>query len=173
MLRRRLRRRVALLVILCVAAGFGTEPGSSERIRLRTLAGEEVVIDPELPGDPLVIHFWASWCPSCVEELPHLDQLVLGACDGRVRVVAVNLVEGAESVARTVRERGLSLEVARDPDGQVFRQLAGGSMPANYIRSPSGVSRSEGPMSKAGWTKLLQELGCQPESEHAPATAPE
>ena len=140
--------------------GLAAVAFASHQVTLVTLDGEEIVIDPDRAGDPLVVHFWATWCPACVDELPQLDRLVRERCSGRVRVIAVNLAESEEVIARSVREWDLSLEVARDPDGGVFRQLAGGSTPANYVRSPDGVSRSEGAMTMGEWAELLGRLGC-------------
>ena len=169
---RRTRTGLLLLAVLGAAACSASNADSPEEITLRSLSGTEFSFEPEEPGEPMVIHFWASWCPSCVEELPHLDRLVRDRCKGRVQVLAVNLVESSEAVSRVVRERGLSLEVVRDPDGALFRLLAGGSMPANYFRTPDGVSRSEGPMSAAAWSELLDKMGCRGPASSPRASAP-
>lgn len=168
-----MRARALLLAVLCAAAWTASDAGPPEELTLRTLSGSEVTLEPGQPGDPLIIHFWASWCPSCLAELPALDRLARDTCDGRVRILAVNLVESSETVSRVVRERGLSLEIARDPDGALFRLLAGGSMPANYIRTPEGVSRSEGPMSEKDWVRVLGEAGCREPADSPPEPAPD
>lgn len=37
-----------------------------------TPAGDRLMM-PSLQGRPLLINFWATWCPPCIEELPLLD----------------------------------------------------------------------------------------------------
>lgn len=43
-------------------------------LKLRDMNGIEVNL-ADLKGKPLLINFWATWCPPCLEEIPHLVQL--------------------------------------------------------------------------------------------------
>lgn len=59
------------------AAGATTQPlGPAESqlwsLSLDTPTGEKLAMQ-SLRGKPLMINFWATWCPPCVEELPLLD----------------------------------------------------------------------------------------------------
>jgi len=52
---------------------FGHEPGFFEQ-SFPNLAGQDVSI-AQYANRALVVNFWASWCPPCVEEMPDLDRL--------------------------------------------------------------------------------------------------
>jgi thiol-disulfide isomerase/thioredoxin len=62
----------------------------------------------EFDGAPLVINFWATWCPPCVRELPLLDRW--NEQEG-LRVVAIALETDRQPVLDFVRAQGLRLPV--------------------------------------------------------------
>lgn len=62
----------------------------------RTLAGEERRLSAQR-GRPMLVHFWATWCPPCREELPGLLAL---AAAGEIAVLAVSLDPEWEPVRR-------------------------------------------------------------------------
>ena len=81
-----MRRRVALasgVAAVAVAAGIGSalwrqRAGRSAQsalwpMRFDTPEGGQLALAP-LRGQPLLLNFWATWCPPCVVELPLLDQ---------------------------------------------------------------------------------------------------
>ena len=52
----------------------------------------------DLKGEIYLLDFWASWCSPCVEKFPRLQEIDK-ECDGRVKVIAVN-VDTEENAAR-------------------------------------------------------------------------
>lgn len=52
-----------------------------------------------LRGRPLVVNFWATWCPPCVAEMPELDRLAqtLGTAGGQVLGIAVDKAEAVQA----------------------------------------------------------------------------
>jgi thiol-disulfide isomerase/thioredoxin len=109
-------------------------------------------------GPALVVHFWASWCPECAEELPVLEA-VAARCAGSVRVRPVNVGEPLAAAEAFRTRHGLRLPLLRDPDGKLFRRFASG-LPANLIWTREGRRVATGPYERAEWEALLAELGC-------------
>jgi thiol-disulfide isomerase/thioredoxin len=123
-------------------------------------AGGEAVSLALLPGErALLVHFWATWCPDCDEELPVLERAARACAGGPVRVVTVNVGDSAEDAARFRDARGLALPWLRDPGGRVWRDLARG-LPANLTWTPEARRVELGPRDAAAWERALAELGC-------------
>jgi len=54
-------------------AAEGAEPVDLWSLRFPRPEGGELVM-AELRGQPLLINFWATWCPPCIKELPEFDR---------------------------------------------------------------------------------------------------
>jgi thiol-disulfide isomerase/thioredoxin len=60
----------------------------------QTLDGKALTL-ADFAGKPVIVFFWASWCPHCRNELPVLERLQAAAGKERMRVIAVNVEERA------------------------------------------------------------------------------
>ncbi len=144
----------AVLLLL----GIALHAAAEEEIRLFDASGSEVIVRPE--GDEtLLLHFWATWCPSCVDDLASLGELA-GRCGERVRVLAVDAGDGAEVVDAFVRRHAVRLPVLRDPEGDAFRALGGHALPTNLYWTRETRERDAGPKSSEEWEARLAALGC-------------
>jgi cytochrome c biogenesis protein CcmG, thiol:disulfide interchange protein DsbE len=112
-------KRFAPLAILTVALALGCNTGSHPP-RIGNAAPEFTITDSQhtvsldqLRGKPVVLNFWATWCPPCVEELPSLLQLHKELGD-RVTILAVS--EDADDAAykEFLQQHGVDLLTVRD-----------------------------------------------------------
>ena len=157
-------RRVATL--LSVAALFAMSARAAEdALALVDLEGRSVALAPAADR-ALVLHFWATWCPSCKGELGDLD-LAVRACSN-VDVVAVNVGEDPKEVAAWLAARPLAMRVLIDPDGKAWRSSGGREVPANAIWANGQRSWSFGPSSAAAWSERLAALGCKVAGHEGP-----
>ena len=95
----------------------------------------------DLRGKTVLLHFWATWCPPCREELPAL--LEVGreiARDAAFVVVAVTLDEDWDEVEKFFGGT-IPPEVFRESNGQASREYEVSSLPDTYLLGPDGSRR--------------------------------
>ncbi len=93
-------------------------------------------------GKVVMLHFWATWCPPCVEEMPALDHLYRMFRGKDFEVITVSVDEGgAPAVKSFMQKRGLVLPVALDPDRSVAAQYGTFKFPETYVIDYKGVVR--------------------------------
>jgi thiol-disulfide isomerase/thioredoxin len=88
-------------------------------------------------GKPVVVHFWATWCPICTAEEGSINSL---AADYPVMTVAMQSGDGA-AVRRHMSERGLSMPVLLDEDGAMAARWGVRGVPATFIVDSDGMIR--------------------------------
>jgi peroxiredoxin len=128
----------SLAVSFLALAGAGPEPGSlAPDFELKSPQGTTTRLS-SLRGRVVVLHFWATWCPHCVEEMPLLSELAREGDPRRVTILAVNLGEPARKVSRYLRSRHLSLAVLLDSRGKVARAYGVAGLPSTVVVDASG-----------------------------------
>jgi thiol-disulfide isomerase/thioredoxin len=96
----------------------------------------------ELKGKAVLINFWGTWCPGCVEEMPKLQRLYANFLnDPHVAFVIVSQNDSPEKVKAYVQKSGLTMPfyyVGSNPPPGV---LAAEAWPSTYFVSPDGIVR--------------------------------
>ncbi len=93
-------------------------------------------------GRPLVVNFWASWCPFCIAEMPDFEK-VHRSLEGEVAFLGIDQCEtcqgGTLAAAKDLaRKTGVTYRLAEDPDGSVFVAFGGSSMPTTVFIDARG-----------------------------------
>lgn len=95
-----------------------------------------------------LVHFWATWCLPCREELPALQSLQENMRDERVRVVTISIDRlGWPAIDRTVEALGArDLTIFHDIDRQAAKALAVDALPTTILMDADGreVARLRG-----------------------------
>jgi peroxiredoxin len=94
----------------------------------------------ELRGTPVVLNFWATWCPPCRAELPEM-QAGSERLAGQVAIVGVNQGETHEEVKTFVEQMGLTFPMPMDKDMGVSRTYGVRSLPTTFFVDRTGVIR--------------------------------
>ena len=94
---------------------------------------DEVVALASRRGRNVVLHFFATWCEPCRDELPALNRLAARADDRKLVVLAVSVAEVPLRVRRFLGEIPVNFPVLLDQDRAVAKAWGVDSLPATFI----------------------------------------
>ena len=144
--------RVAIKLTMCAALGLcalivdAAVASSLPEVRPQTPPSLQVQItdtDGQLmtladyKGSPLLVNFWAIWCPPCVAELPALERAVAPLSVQSIKVLLVSVDRGgAQKAVPFLKKYGVSSpDLAFDPNGILSRHLAVRGLPTTFLLS--------------------------------------
>lgn len=122
---------------------------------LEDLEGEKRRLS-DFKGNIVIISFWATWCPYCVRELEHLQEVYLSERD--VAVLAVNVGESKSRVQKFMEEKGFTFPVLLDKEMEVSRRYQIRGLPTTFLLDEqlSVVAIKIGAFDKAELERLIQ-----------------
>jgi peroxiredoxin len=142
--RLKIRFAFGLLGLLLAVNGCnrGSEPALVNNLApdFTVQDSERIVALRDFRGKVIVLNFWATWCPPCIEEMPSLSAMQARLRE-RVNVVAISVDEDAEAYHRFLRENNIQLLTVRDAQRQSNRLYGTEKYPETYVIDRSGVLR--------------------------------
>ncbi|MFD3257032.1 peroxiredoxin family protein [Paenibacillus lentus] len=108
---------------------------------LQNLDGEEVQLS-DYRGKTVLLNFWASWCPPCRIEMPHMEKFYTKYASKDAVVLAVNMThleESQENVKAFIEDFGLTFPHALDLTGRITDQYQVIAYPTTYVLDSKGV----------------------------------
>ena len=118
---------------------------------LTTLDGEAVKLS-DYKGKKVILNFWATWCPPCRAEMPHMQNYFEDEAEKEnVAILAVNLTtedRGIDKVAEFVKEYELDFPIPMDTDGDIGALYQAVTIPTSYMIDTEGKVQNKivGPM---------------------------
>lgn len=134
-----------------VTASEGLNQGDlAPNFTLTTLDGKTVKLS-DYQGKKVILNFWATWCPPCRAEMPHMQNYYEDfAEDEGVEILAVNLTDGdtREKVEDFVADYGLTFPILMDEEGMAGKTYQAVTIPTSYMIDTSGKIQHKivGPM---------------------------
>src|ERR1051326_7539697 len=131
--------------VLTIALVFAIYIGMHERIVVAgdTAPGFSVTADngrtvslPNFGGKVLVLNFWATWCPPCVEETPSLSRFAAEYADKGVVVLALSVDHDANAYRKFLEKYKPAFMTARE--GQIHADYGTFMYPETYIIDAKG-----------------------------------
>lgn len=127
---------------LDMEAGFDIGQ-KAPNFELESLTGEKVKLS-DYTGKMVMINFWASWCPPCRVEMPHMETYYQEFKDEHnIEILAVNMTTlergSQEKVPEFVDKHGLTFPVLMDEEGKVKELYDVMVYPTTYIVNAKGI----------------------------------
>ncbi|MBI4335889.1 MAG: TlpA family protein disulfide reductase, partial [Candidatus Omnitrophica bacterium] len=82
--------------------------------------------------------FWATWCPSCREEIPELRDLNKEYKDKGLKILAVDIGESQKKVDSFAKQQGIEYTILLDLDNRVANQYGVMGIPTNILIDKEG-----------------------------------
>jgi cytochrome c biogenesis protein CcmG/thiol:disulfide interchange protein DsbE len=92
-------------------------------------------------GQVVVLNFWATWCPPCIEEMPSLVQMQERMKSKGVTVLAVSVDVDEKNYRRFLRDHNVNLLSVRDADQKSNELYGTFKFPETYVIDRNGVVR--------------------------------
>lgn len=130
-----------LVVTSCAtdSASSGPRVGNlAPDFELRDLDGETVSLRG-LRGSPVMLNFWATWCPPCRAEMPYLQEIYEQWTSQGLVLLAINLRESSSQVKGFLQSYGLSFPVLLDSTGSVGNKYNISGIPATFFIDKDGI----------------------------------
>ena len=103
-----------------------------------TTEGGRKVSVPDFGGKYLVLNFWATWCPPCVEETPSLSQFARQFGDKGVVVLGVSVDKDPKAYQAFLQRANPGFLTARDPEAKINADYGTFKYPETYIVDSKG-----------------------------------
>jgi len=87
---------------------------------LERLTGGQIALADYRGEKPVILDFWASWCPNCRRDMPVLSRFYRQYKD-QIEVIGVNLQENRSAVERYINSANIAFPIALDPAGLASR----------------------------------------------------
>ena len=141
---RRLFLLFALIPLLAAAACYsGSRPphvGSAAKDFSMTDSDHEVSLK-QYRGQIVVLNFWATWCPPCVEELPSMIDMQDRLRGRGVVVLALSIDVDNDAYHRFLKQRNVNFVTIRDSERRVADMYGTAGWPETYVIDRQGVVR--------------------------------
>lgn len=110
--------------------------------RLGQLDAGEFRLSSATGKSAVILDFWATWCPPCVEALPQLAEVADHYRDRGVVLYAVNQGETADTVSRFLERQGLQLDVLLDSVGAIANLYRVEGIPQTVLIDQQGFVKA-------------------------------
>ena len=131
---------VIFLVILLIVTNVisyirkpNLETNPIANLTLTTIDSKKIDLDA-YRGKPFVLHFWATWCPTCKLELSNIDFI---SKDYKVITIAVNSGSN-EEIREFMRKRDMNFNVINDTNSKISNKFLVEAFPTTFIFNSSG-----------------------------------
>ncbi|MDD4875718.1 MAG: redoxin domain-containing protein [Dehalococcoidales bacterium] len=134
-----------ILVLALVMSGCnlnqsqGIEKGDiAPDFQLQNLEGQTISLS-NLRGNPILINFWATWCPPCRSEMPHIQDIYEEWSDTELVLLVINIGENSSKVEDFMQSNDLSFPILLDTRQNVAQSYNITGIPTTFFIDKDGI----------------------------------
>ncbi len=136
-----MRFLLSLICALSLTASITVQANSDSPYQLNfaNIEGQQVSLS-KYKGKVVLLNFWATWCPPCIEEMPSMQRLREQLEGKPFEIVAINVGEDSTSVSSFLMELGadLTFPILLDEEGKSFGELGLRALPTTILFDQNG-----------------------------------
>jgi len=149
---------ILTLVLLLAGCPAGSEPPDGKSptapvegiqvgnlapdFQLQGLDGQTVSLG-NLRGEPVLINFWATWCPPCRVEMPYIQEIYEEWTDKGLVLLAINIGESSSTVRDFIQSQNLSFTVLLDTKKDVAQRYGVSGIPTTLFIDEDGIIKDK------------------------------
>jgi len=141
------------------ASGVARVNRPAEDFTLPLFSGGNINLS-SLRGKPVVINFWASWCPPCREEAPILEEVWRRYDDKGVTIIGVDIQDTEADARAYIEEFGITYPNGPDIGGKITIDYGVSGIPVTFFVNREGliVSRWVGAINEGILVSRIEDL---------------
>jgi peroxiredoxin len=138
---------LSLLIMQLISSPLlAKESGRSGLTKIDGVAPEFELLDFEgethhlsdYRGEPLIVNFWATWCPPCRAEMPSMQRAWEKIREEGIAMLAINVGENEDMIFPFTAEYPVEFPLLMDLDSKVTQQWKVRGLPTTIVVDPAG-----------------------------------
>jgi thiol-disulfide isomerase/thioredoxin len=161
----------AVLSFLCVAAVLSLHAGPkakepAPRFNAKTMTGEKFT-NESTKGKVVLLEFWTTWCPYCLEEAGYVEKINHEYGDKGLLVLTINVGEGKKTVKKFLEQHPRTTRTILTEDTNLAAMYEATAYPIYVVVDRDGNISGEqrGAGGEASLRELLATAGVGPKDE--------
>jgi thiol-disulfide isomerase/thioredoxin len=132
---------LSVALAACVRSPAPSAPSVVPGCDARSLTGSGSYDPRQFHGDVVWVDFWASWCGSCAESFPFLEDLQRQLGGRGLRVLAISVDERVRDARAFLARHPVGFALAADPGGKCAGRFGVRALPAAFLVDRQGNVR--------------------------------
>lgn len=151
----------AILMIVSIAYLWMAPSGAQKApdTTLQLINGSKLELS-SLKGKPVLITFWATSCPGCIKEIPHLVELYHELHIKGLEIIGIAMpYDRPDYVMEMIKRKNIPYHIALDLKGEAVKAFGDVSLtPTTFLLDTQGriVKKKIGEMNIAAWKKRIE-----------------
>lgn len=153
-----------VILLLAAIAYLWLAPSGVQQapaITLQLIDGNKIELN-KFKGRPVLVTFWATSCPGCIKEMPHLVELYKELNKKGLQIIGIAMpYDRPDHVMEMAKRKNIPYPIALDIKGEAVRAFGNVSItPSSFLINPEGqiIMHKLGEMNMQKLHKLIENM---------------